>query len=174
MGKDKSTASKEAKRAHSNAQAKAQLKRVEKRKRAVSRNRAESAGVYTGTPAVLFQTPHTSGPVLYNDDDDDDDDDDDATPRVHTQGEMSGREDTREDASKSPPVPSIAELDREFRSYRDDSHRGREVRHAARQDGELAFLIAGALCGHAACVQLLFEHSLLPSLPPHVQHTCQA
>jgi len=120
MGKDKSTASKEAKRAHSNAQAKAHLKRVEKRKRAVSRNGAESAGVHT--PAVLFQTPHTSGPVLNNDDDDN------ATPRVHTQGEMSGREDTGEDAgrSQSPPAPSTTELHREFCSFRDETRRGRE------------------------------------------------
>eukprot|EP00967_Tisochrysis_lutea_P155767 scaffold312409_cov17-Tisochrysis_lutea.AAC.1 len=92
MGKEHSQ--QEAKRAHPNAQAIAKLKRFEKRKHAVqnthvSRNGVESAGVHT--PPVLFQS--LTPPAAF--------------PRVYTQGEMSGREDTEEDAgrSQSPPAP---------------------------------------------------------------------
>ena len=52
-------------RAHRNAQAAAKDKHERKSKRRVARNDASSEGVHT--PAVLFQTPHTEGPLPNSD-----------------------------------------------------------------------------------------------------------
>ena len=52
-------------RAHRNAQAAAKDKHERKSKRRVARNDASSEGVHT--LAVLFQTPHTKGPLPNSD-----------------------------------------------------------------------------------------------------------
>ena len=65
IGGGTSLARLQAMRAHHNTRAAAKDKRERKRKRRVARNDANSEGVHT--PAVLFQTPHTEGPLPNSD-----------------------------------------------------------------------------------------------------------
>lgn len=142
--------------------------RKQQRKQTVARNASDSAGVHT--PAALFQTPHTPGPVHTSDSD---------VPLAHTQEDTAMTEGEREEsaaqeryASPAPAGPADPR-DRELREVRanlDRQSHKLEVRRVVRHDGELASLIAGTLCdGHAACAQLLMEHPFFPSLPSHIQ-----